>query len=308
MDDQPAPPAQDRTAPPRASPPQAAPPRTAPPRTAPPRTAPPRAASPQGAPPRTAPPATPEPTRAATPAPGVELGDRWKRLARPGGLFPDEAAGTDDALQAQRQGLRAAVERPDPASRLEGVREVLGDCSRCGLCEGRRNIVFGVGDPGARLVVLGEGPGEQEDLQAEPFVGPAGQMLDRMIENVLGLRRDQVYIVNMVKCRPPRNRNPQAEELAACRPFLLAQLASIRPDLVLVLGSVASRALWGGGITKLRGQWQEIRWPGGRARVLPTFHPAFLIRRAQAGSREEKLQTFEDLKLLRAELDALPPR
>ena len=160
-------------------------------------------------------------------------------------------------------------------------------------------IVFGVGDPESRLVVLGEGPGEQEDRKGEPFVGPAGQMLDQMLEKVLGLSRSQAYILNMVKCRPPRNRNPQPEELQACRPFLLAQLASIRPDFVLVMGTVASRALWGEGITRARGHWHELTWPEGQARAMPTFHPAYLLRKPQ-----DKRLTFADLLLLAQALAA----
>lgn len=202
-----------------------------------------------------------------------------------------------------QEALKAAVRRPDAAARLLGVREAMGDCHRCRLCEGRKSLVFGVGDPAARLLVLGEGPGEQEDLKGEPFVGPAGAMLDGMLERVLGLRREQVYILNMVKCRPPRNRNPQEDEIEACRPFLRAQLASVRPDLVLVLGSVASKALLGEGITAARGRWHGLAWPGGGARAMATFHPAYLLRKP-----EDKRLTFEDLKQVRAALDELPPR
>ena len=202
-----------------------------------------------------------------------------------------------------QEALKGAVRRPDPAARLLGVREAMGECHRCRLCEGRRNIVFGVGDPAARLLVLGEGPGEQEDRKGEPFVGPAGEMLDGMLEKVLGLQRREVYILNMVKCRPPNNRNPQDDELEACRPFLRAQLASVRPDLVLLLGSVASKALLGQGITVARGQWHTMAWPGGGARVMATFHPAYLLRKP-----EDKRLTLQDLRALKAELDKLPPR
>ncbi|MCB9669323.1 MAG: uracil-DNA glycosylase [Alphaproteobacteria bacterium] len=185
---------------------------------------------------------------------------------------------------------------------MRAVRDELGDCSRCDLCKARKNIVFGVGDPSADLVVIGEGPGEQEDLQGEPFVGPAGQMLDKMLENVLGLRRDQVYILNVVKCRPPRNRNPLPEEVDACMPFLRAQLRALRPKLGLVLGSVAYKALLQTtqGITRSRGRWHVWRDPHSDLvlPVLPTFHPAYLLRQPQ-----DKRLTFADLKDLRARYD-----
>lgn len=190
----------------------------------------------------------------------------------------------------------------DRAETLDAVRAELGDCQRCGLCRGRRNIVFGVGSEQADLMVIGEGPGANEDRQGEPFVGQAGQMLDKMLQHVLQLRRDQVYIANVVKCRPPGNRNPEPEEIARCRPFLLAQMRVIQPKIVLVLGSVAARAMFdpSAGITRIRGAWRTIRFPGGEARAMPTFHPAYLLR--QPG---EKRKTFDDLKAVRAALDAL---
>lgn len=190
----------------------------------------------------------------------------------------------------------------DRAETLDAVRSELGDCQRCGLCRGRRNIVFGVGSEQADLMVIGEGPGANEDRQGEPFVGQAGQMLDKMLLNVLQLRRDQVYIANVVKCRPPGNRNPEPEEIARCRPFLLAQMRVIQPKIVLVLGSVAARAMFdpSAGITRIRGTWRTIRFPGGEARAMPTFHPAYLLR--QPG---EKRKTFDDLKAVRAALGAL---
>ncbi len=248
------------------------------------------------------PPARPAGSAATAPPPpaDVKLSGTWARLARPGALIDGQAPAGSDLLRGQ---LDAAVGQADPAARLAGIRRAMGDCKRCGLCASRTHIAFGVGDPAARLVVLGEGPGEQEDLQGEPFVGAAGQMLDRMIENVLGLQRRDVYILNMVKCRPPRNRNPQPAELDACRPFLMAQLAAIRPDLVLLLGSVASRALLGPGIMRARGRWHALRWPGGESRVMATFHPAYLLRKPA-----DKRLSFQDLKLLRSALDELGPR
>ncbi|HMV69029.1 MAG TPA: uracil-DNA glycosylase, partial [Myxococcota bacterium] len=187
-----------------------------------------------------------------------------------------------------------------PAEDLGAVRADLGDCRRCKLCEGRRQIVFGVGDPEADLMVIGEGPGEQEDLRGEPFVGPAGEMLDRMLENVLGLGRSKVYIANVVKCRPPGNRNPDLDEVAACLPFLERQILAVQPKLILILGGVAlQHVLKINGITRNRGK--ELAWR--TIPTIPTFHPAYLLR--QPG---DKKLTFEDLKLARRRYDELGGR
>lgn len=186
---------------------------------------------------------------------------------------------------------------PTAPETLRRIREDLGDCRRCVLSRGRSNIVFGVGDPEADLVVVGEGPGHQEDLRGEPFVGPAGEMLDKMLANVLGLQRSEVYICNVVKCRPPGNRNPEPDEISTCLPFLERQIRAIQPKVLLVLGSVAFRTLFGTqtGIQKGRGTWRE--WHGIPA--LATFHPAYLLRKP-----EDKRLTFEDLKAVRARYDA----
>jgi len=158
--------------------------------------------------------------------------------------------------------------------------------------------VFGVGDPDADLVICGEGPGYHEDQQGEPFVGPAGEMLDKMLVHVLGLQRGQVYILNVVKCRPPKNRNPLPDEVASCRPFLEAQIAAIQPKLMLVLGGVAFKTLFDTqqGITRSRGSWRE--WRG--VPTLPTFHPAYLLR-----NPAQKRHTFNDLKALKVRYDEL---
>jgi len=187
------------------------------------------------------------------------------------------------------------------ADGLRRVRDDLGDCRRCALSAGRKTIVFGVGDPEAHLVVIGEAPGYNEDVQGEPFVGEAGQMLDRMLENVLGLPRSQVYIANVVKCRPPSNRNPLPPEIDACLPFLRRQIAAIRPKVLLVLGTVAYKALFGTerGIKSVRGVWHELDG----VPALPTFHPAYLLRQP-----DDKRIVFEDLKALRARYDALGGR
>jgi DNA polymerase len=183
----------------------------------------------------------------------------------------------------------------DPAlRRLEA--EIAG-CTRCKLSRGRTTIVFGSGDPGARLVVIGEGPGEEEDRQGKPFVGRAGQKLTEMLAAV-GITRDEVYICNIVKCRPPGNRNPEPDEIAACAPFLAGQLAAIRPGVIGALGTFAAQTLLKTKepISRLRGRLH----PYGQAVVVPTFHPAFILRNP---GLEYRKQAFEDMKLIRAEYD-----
>jgi len=175
----------------------------------------------------------------------------------------------------------------------------LQGCRRCKLCEGRTTIVFGAGDPRAEFVVIGEGPGADEDAQGLPFVGRAGQLLTKMLEAPgVGFSRAQVYITNTVKCRPPGNRNPEADELAACAPVLTAQLAALQPRVVLALGSVATQSLLGTKepIGRLRGRVH----PYGCAVLIPTFHPAFLLRNP---GQEYKRMAWEDLKLARREYD-----
>lgn len=220
-------------------------------------------------------PTAPLPAPASAPLPEASTASGWSVLAR-----------------------EAREEAPTGAAALTRVRDELGDCRRCGLARGRRSLVFGVGSPNAELVVIGEAPGYHEDQQGEPFVGPAGQMLDRMLENVLGLARDQVYILNVVKCRPPNNRNPLPEEVEACRPFLQGQLRAIQPKVLLLLGSVAFRALFAtdAGIMRSRGRWHDYEG----IPVLPTFHPAYLLRKP-----EDKRLAFEDLKLLKSRLEEL---
>jgi DNA polymerase len=184
-----------------------------------------------------------------------------------------------------------------PIGALAAQERTLQGCRRCRLCDGRTTIVFGSGNPRADLVVIGEGPGADEDAQGKPFVGRAGQLLTRMLESVQ-LSRDEVYITNAVKCRPPGNRNPEADELLACAPFLAAQLGAIEPRVVLALGSVASQALLRTRepIGKLRGRVH----PYGAAVLVPTFHPAFLLRNP---GQDYKRMAWEDLKLARREYD-----
>ncbi len=157
----------------------------------------------------------------------------------------------------------------------EVEREAKG-CVRCRLAQGRTQVVFGVGHPRADLMFVGEGPGEQEDLRGEPFVGRSGQLLDRLVLEEMGLTRDRFYIANTVKCRPPGNRDPLPDEVAACRPWLETQVDLIGPKVVVTLGNFAAKLLLGttDGITKLRGR----SYPFGRGVLVPTFHPAFVLR------------------------------
>ena len=171
---------------------------------------------------------------------------------------------------------------------LEEILTDLGDCRRCPLCEGRKNIVFGVGNPQARLVLVGEAPGREEDEKGEPFVGEAGRLLDRILR-AMGLGRDQVYICNVEKCRPPGNRDPRPEEIEACEPFLIRQLASIRPSVIVALGKFAAQTLLRDQtpITRLRGTWKDYHG----IPLMPTYHPAYLLRNPSG-----KQEVWEDMK------------
>jgi uracil-DNA glycosylase family 4 len=165
----------------------------------------------------------------------------------------------------------------DNAGLLQAVREELGDCTRCKLSEGRNKIVFGSGNPNADLVFVGEGPGKDEDEQGFPFVGRAGKKLTEIIEKGMGLNREKdTYICNIVKCRPPGNRDPEADEISACKPFLLKQLEAIKPKVIVALGKPASSTLLGRSvpITKERGTWHEFEG----IKLMLTFHPAYLLR------------------------------
>jgi len=183
---------------------------------------------------------------------------------------------------------RAKQAPPAGRATLTEIRHELGDCQRCTLAQGRTHIVFGEGSPQARLLFVGEGPGEEEDLSARPFVGEAGQLLNRIIAK-MGLVREEVYIANIVKCRPPQNRDPQPEEIATCLPFLEKQIRSIRPRVIVTLGKVATQALLGvgGPITKMRGNWQKYQG----IRVMPTFHPSYLLR-----FPKERHKTWSDMQ------------
>ncbi|MBI2341265.1 MAG: uracil-DNA glycosylase [Deltaproteobacteria bacterium] len=171
------------------------------------------------------------------------------------------------------------------------MRSEIGDCKRCKLCKERKNIVFGVGNPNAKLMFIGEGPGADEDEQGIPFVGRAGQLLTKIIQ-AMGLKRDDVYIGNCVKCRPPNNRNPEPDEIETCLPFLLKQITAIKPKIIVALGAIAAKSLLNAEIpiSKIRGKvidWEpkNINWPFSNnlnglpdCKLVPTYHPAFLLR------------------------------
>ncbi len=177
---------------------------------------------------------------------------------------------------------------------LEQIREDLGDCHRCRLCSHRNTIVFGEGNPRAELVFIGEGPGAEEDAQGLPFVGRAGQLLNQMIQ-AMGLKREEVYIGNVIKCRPPENRTPEKDEIVTCSPFLLRQLDAIQPKVICCLGNVAFQTLLGTavGISKVRGQFVDYRG----SKLIATFHPAYLLRNPNA-----KGEVWTDLQKIMAYL------
>jgi DNA polymerase len=192
----------------------------------------------------------------------------------------------------------AMVSQPQdsgPAERLKGIQQEMGDCRRCRLCEGRTQIVFGAGNPSARVLFVGEGPGAEEDRQGIPFVGKAGQLLTDIITKGMGVRRESVYIANVVKCRPPENRTPQGDEMAACLPFLEAQIEAVNPEVIVALGATACQGLLGAPvqITKIRGRWTNFRG----IPLMPTFHPSYLLRNPAA-----KKEVWQDIQEVMAKL------
>jgi uracil-DNA glycosylase len=193
-----------------------------------------------------------------------------------------------------RAGMEGPVFRPAQKGSqiLATIRTDIGDCTRCKLhALGRRQIVFGVGNPGADLMFVGEAPGHDEDVQGVPFVGRAGQLLTKIIE-AIGLKRDDVYIANVIKCRPPENRNPEPDEVASCQPFLFSQIAAISPKVIVALGSFAAKTLLAteAPISRLRGRVYDLQG----AKLVCTFHPAYLLR-----SPDRKRDTWEDMKKVR---------
>ena len=228
---------------------------------------------------------------------GFSKDPKWR--ARAASTAAPDAAASD--LEPAPTGIATDLRtETGPGPDLASVRADIGDCTRCKLHTlGRKQIVFGSGNPDADLMFVGEAPGADEDEQGVPFIGRAGQLLTKIIE-AIGLTRDDVYIANVIKCRPPANRNPEPDEIAECEPFLLRQIESIRPKVIVALGTFAAHALLRTDqpISKLRGVFHEYHG----AKLLPTFHPAYLLR-----SPERKRDVWDDMKKVRAVLTGDAP-
>jgi uracil-DNA glycosylase family 4 len=210
------------------------------------------------------------------------------------------AAPVDSSFDSHDAGARADVVLAQDNDSLPAIQSDIGaDCRRCKLCSlGRSQIVFGVGNPKARLMFVGEAPGEEEDRRGEPFVGKAGQLLTKIIE-AIGLTREQVYIANVIKCRPPGNRNPEPDEVEQCEPYLFRQIDVIQPKVIVPLGKFATQSLLKtvDPITRLRGRQFDYRGVA----LIPTFHPAYLLRNPSA-----KREVWDDMKKVRALLQSEP--
>ena len=240
--------------------------------------------------------------RDTQPESGEEMSPRKATVAMPVAVIEDV--------------FRVLAPRPeqgvsDPAKALKIIREDLGDCTRCVLHkQGRKQIVFGVGNPNAELLFVGEGPGADEDEQGEPFVGRSGQLLTNMIK-AMGLSRQQVYIANIVKCRPPGNRAPEREESETCSPFLMRQIAAIKPKVVVALGAVAAKTLlaMSASMVQLRGRFYDFKPAGVRSpdwdgcKLAVTYHPAFLLR-----DPRQKGEAWKDLQMVMRELGLKAPK
>jgi DNA polymerase len=231
---------------------------------------------------------------------GIEEVPRGPALAPTGELDPFPSMPREPVEPAA---FAPAEPARDAASgeALAAIRADIGDCRRCKLCGGRTNIVFGVGNPRADVLFVGEGPGQDEDFRGEPFVGRAGQLLTDIITRGMGLERSDVYIANVVKCRPPNNRNPEPDEIAACRPFLERQIDAIRPKVVVALGKFAAQTLLATTtpISRLRGQWHVYRG----IKLMPTFHPSYLLR-----NPDDKRLVWADIRQVMRELGLPEPR
>ncbi|NLW51398.1 MAG: uracil-DNA glycosylase [Candidatus Brocadiaceae bacterium] len=210
------------------------------------------------------------------------------------------ASGLRKRLETERMlGVDALMRRPGPEAELRAVEHQVTACARCPLHRERTRTVFARGSARARLMFIGEAPGAEEDRQGVPFVGAAGQLLDRMIA-AMGMDRDEVYVSNILKCRPPGNRDPQADEVRACVPYLERQIALVRPEVICTLGLPAARALLHSelSIGALRGRWHSYKG----IPLMPTYHPAYLLR-----SPGQKRRSWEDLKMVQAALRGRPP-
>jgi uracil-DNA glycosylase family 4 len=238
---------------------------------------------------------------------GVNQDARWRarQLPTPNSQLPNANA---QLPNANAQGPDGNAELPDANAQgptglvltLHQIREEIGDCTRCKLATlGRRQVVFGVGNPDADLMFVGEAPGADEDIQGEPFVGRAGQLLTKMIQ-AMGFAREEVYIANVVKCRPPENRNPEPDEIETCEPFLFQQIETIKPKVIIALGAFAAKTLLRTQepISRLRGRVFDYHG----AQLVPTFHPSFLLR-----SPGQKKFAWDDLKKALALMGRQPP-
>jgi DNA polymerase len=231
-------------------------------------------------------------------------------------MSPRKSAAVATPVAVEKSVFQVIAQRPeqgvsDPVKALKMIREDLGDCTRCALHkQGRKQIVFGVGDPHAELLFVGEGPGADEDEQGEPFVGRSGQLLTNMIK-AMGLTREQVYIANIVKCRPPANRAPEREESETCSPFLMRQIAAIKPKVVVALGATAAKNLlaMSAPMTSLRGRFYDFKPAGMRipdwdgCKLAVTYHPAFLLR-----DPRQKGEAWKDLQMVMQELGLKAPK
>jgi uracil-DNA glycosylase len=235
---------------------------------------------------------------------GMRLEREWRKRVGDVRLKPDatgaapQATGNFPARAEPKAEAAATVHSHElrvfssPGEALQAIRDDLGDCTRCKLHTlGRTQIVFGVGNPAADLMFVGEAPGADEDIQGEPFVGRAGQLLTKIIE-AIGMKREDVYIANVIKCRPPGNRNPEADELGQCEQFMLQQVDTIKPKVIVALGKFAAQALLktNDPITRLRGREYKYR----DAILMPTYHPAYLLRTPSA-----KREVWQDMKRVR---------
>jgi uracil-DNA glycosylase len=232
--------------------------------------------------------------QAATGATGLERASNAPALTRA------PAPALTEAVAANApEAARAPTPAGDVQKRLQMLEEAVRPCTRCGLAKHRKQTVFARGSGSSGVCFVGEGPGADEDAQGSPFVGKAGQLLDRMIE-AMGLDRDEVYVCNVVKCRPPDNRKPELEEMAACMPYLNQQLDLVAPRVIVALGATAVQGLLGTteGIMRLRGKWKTLR----QIPVMPTFHPAYLLRTPAA-----KREVWEDLQEVLRRIGRTPP-
>ena len=238
--------------------------------------------------------------------PATPISESQREMAKKNSVAP--AVAEHDAFETPAP--KPEREISDAVTALKLIREDLGDCTRCKLHQqGRKQIVFGVGNPHAELMFVGEGPGADEDAQGEPFVGRAGQLLNNMIK-AMGLRREDVYIANIVKCRPPGNRTPERDECETCSPFLMRQISVIKPKAIVALGAVAAKNLLAinAPMSELRGRWYDFKpagsdpaWRG--ARLAVTYHPAFLLR-----DPRQKGEAWKDLQMVMKYLGIVPPK